>query len=395
MRQFSPKNTICQGRPNRVSLHKSSILQPMLMLTKISLTQFKNYPLQHFDFRERVIGICGMNGKGKTNLLDAIYYCCFSKSYFSRSDAQQVQFGADGFRLSCIFNLQQDTIQQTHSITCILRGTGKKELLCDDVPYTKFSEHIGRFPSVMIAPDDIELVTGSGEIRRRYLDTVLSQTDPVYLRNLIIHNKLLQQRNSLLKRFAEQGQRDFALLDVIDLQLIEPALFIHKSRQHAAERLIGNIRHFYQLISGNAETIDLKYVSQLNDSDYSVLLKNNRDKDCITQRSNYGIHKDDILFSLNGNVFRDTASQGQRKSLLFALKLAEFCLLRDTKGFSPLLLLDDVFEKLDEIRMHQLLNWVCRENDGQVFITDTHCLRLKESLDQTGTTYQLIGLPAQ
>jgi DNA replication and repair protein RecF len=360
----------------------------MLRLTKITITQFKNYNLASFDIKERVIGICGLNGMGKTNLIDAIYYSCFTRSYFSRADSLNIQFDKDGFRIESFF--EQDAVP--HKLVCIHRMMGKKELLLDDVPYVKFSQHIGRFPVVMIAPDDIELVTGGSEERRRYVDTVLSQMDSEYLQQLIQYNKVLLQRNSLLKRFAEQGNTDWSLLEVIDGQLMIPGNFIYVKRKEFTVQLIPLVQDFYRRISNNIETVALQYESHLQESDFEELLNRFREKDLMLQRTNAGIHKDDIGMLLNGKPFKTTASQGQRKSLLFALKLAEFELLKKNKGFAPLLLLDDVFEKLDDNRMNQLLHWVCNENEGQVFITDTHKERLADAFKGLHARYQLIEL---
>jgi DNA replication and repair protein RecF len=353
-------------------------------LSKIIITQFKNYDVETFSFSERVIGICGLNGKGKTNLLDAIYYCCFTKSYFAKTDALNAQFGKDGFRLEGLIN--QD------KIICIYRGTGKKEFYLNDVEYNKFSEHIGRFPAVMIAPDDVQLITGASEERRRYIDTVLSQTDSSYLQQLIQYNKVLQQRNSLLKRFAEQGKTDWALLEVLDEQLVQPGNEIYSKRKLFTEQLIPLVQKFYQQIANNNEVVTLQYESQLNNTSFNDLLNQVREKDFYLQRSNGGIHKDDLLIQLNGQVFKNIASQGQRKSLLFALKLAEFEIIRSIKGFEPILLLDDVFEKLDDTRMQQLLQWVCCENKGQVFITDPHKERLTAAFTTLKISSQIIEL---
>lgn len=360
----------------------------MLQLKKISLTQFKNYQLASFDFSERVIGICGLNGKGKTNLLDAIYYCCFAKSYFLKTDGLNIRFNSDGFRLETLI----ENSEAQHKIVCISRIATKKELLLNDVPYGKFSEHIGKFPAVMIAPDDIGMIMGGSEERRRFMDMVLCQVDATYLQNLVIYNKVLQQRNSLLKRFAEQGKTDWPLLEVLDEQLIEPGNFIYDKRKVFTTTLIPLVEKFYKQIAGNVENITMEYESSLHFSNFYDLLNNLRQKDFLLQRSNAGIHKDDILFKLDGQVFKTTASQGQRKSLLFALKLAEFELLKTNKGFAPLLLLDDVFEKLDDNRMQQLLYWVCKENEGQVFITDTHTDRLQQAFEKLQVNYQLIEL---
>ena len=379
----------------------------MVSFKKITLTQFKNYDLSSFIFTERIIGICGLNGKGKTNLLDAIYYLCFTKSYFNKIDGLNSQFNAEGFRLEGIIdsttnkkklnnfheNKVESTAQNTSkTIVCIFKGTGKKEIFLNDVPYSKFSEHIGKFPCVIIAPDDIELIVGGSVERRKFIDTLCSQIDMKYLQQLIIYTKVLQQRNSLLKKFAEQGKTDWTLLEVMDDQLIEPGNYIYAKRKELTQDLIPLVQQYYSRIANNKEVITLQYESQLNKNDFASVLNQFRQKDFILQRSNGGIHKDDIAIQLNDQAFKTTASQGQRKSLLFALKLAEFELLKLSKGFAPVLLLDDVFEKLDDNRMQNLLNWVCNENDGQVFITDTHKQRLENAFVGLQSPYQIIDL---
>jgi DNA replication and repair protein RecF len=356
----------------------------MQSLSKITITQFRNYTVSSFNFKERIIGICGLNGKGKTNLIDAIYYLCFTKSYFSKADTLNVRFDMDGFRIEGQFDKDK--------VISIYRGPGKKELLLNDVPYEKFSEHIGRFPCVMIAPDDIELINGGSEERRKFIDTVLSQIDALYLQQLIVYNKILQQRNSLLKRFAESGKQDIPLLEVLNEQLIQPGEYIYAKRKDITAQLIPLVQEFYKQIAGNEEIVTLQYESQLNKDSFATLLKQTQEKDFILQRTNAGIHKDDLAIQLDEHIFKNSSSQGQRKSLLFALRLAEFELLKANKGFAPLLLLDDVFEKLDEERMQNLLHWVCNENEGQVFITDTHRDRLEAVLIELGSEYQVVEL---
>lgn len=350
----------------------------MLTLNSLILTQFKNYAQRKFDFTSRIVGISGLNGNGKTNLLDAIYYLCFTKSYFSQTEALNVLFGADGFRIEGEFS--SDDTHPAEKVVCIYRNGTKKELYLNDIAYEKFSSHIGKFPCVIIAPDDVEVIAGSSEERRKYIDTVLCQMDQDYLQQLILYNKVLQQRNSLLKSFAEQRRVDESLLDVLDRQLIEPGIIVYEKRKKFTSDLIPLIKDFYEQIADNSESIGISYDSQLNTGDFADLLKTSREKDLFLQRSNVGVHKDDLSTLLNGRIFKLIASQGQRKSLLFAMKLAEFELLKQNKGYPPLLLLDDVFEKLDDVRMGNLLEWVCVKNSGQVFITDTHEERLKESL---------------
>lgn len=244
----------------------------------------------------------------------------------------------------------------------------------------------------MIAPDDVHIITEGSEERRRFLDALLSQLDHSYLMELINYNKILQQRNSLLKSFADTKRIDNNLLEVLNEQLSQPGSRIFEKRNSFLKTFIPLVQAFYQRISGEEYQVNIVYDSQLINASFYTLFHQMRDKDFFTQRTNAGIHKDDLEINLNGYTFKSIASQGQRKSLLFALKLAEFEILKMTNHFPPLLLLDDMFEKLDELRMQNLLQWVCTENDGQIFITDTHCYRLQGHLDKLGVSYQLIQL---
>jgi DNA replication and repair protein RecF len=369
----------------------------MLQLRHISLLQFKNYQHRSFDFTERIVGICGKNGVGKTNLLDSIHYLCFTRSYFTRLDANNVRHGNNGFRL------EGDFIYRDHpeKAVCVLRENGKKEFSINGDGYEKFSQHIGRYPSVVIAPDDAELVTGDSRERRSFMDALLCQLDAEYLQQLIVYKKVLDQRNAALKFFAESGNRNYSLLDVLDGQLVKPGEFIFNKRKDFLFGFLPMVKHLYLDIAGASATekanqqqedLRLLYESQLLNNSFSELLQQNRQRDCMAQRTTAGIHRDELDIRSGEQAFRNIASQGQRKSLLFALKLAELDVLKKEKGFPPLLLLDDVFEKLDEDRIANLLHKVCVENEGQVFITDTNEGRLRESLEKLSVPYQLINL---
>ncbi len=360
----------------------------MLSLKSILLTQFKNYAYQSFAFEQPIVAITGPNGIGKTNLLDAIHYLCFTKSYFTGTDSNNVLHGSAGFRIEGLFN---DDAEDSNT-TVILRENGKKEVSCNGSSYEKFSQHIGKYPCVVIAPDDVELIIGGGEERRRFLDTLLSQLDPDYLQQLIIYNKLIQQRNSYLKNAAQTQVRNNALLDVLDEQLVAAGNFIHQTRAGFLPKFNEAVIAFYKIIAGKAEAIHIQYESQLLRQSFEQLLLQTREKDYLLQRSSAGIHKDDLRFELNGEPFKLTASQGQRKSLLFSLKLAEAETLKQFKGFAPLLLLDDVFEKLDQQRMHNLLHYVCTQHGGQVFLTDTHQQRMTKAFEELGMKVQVISL---
>jgi DNA replication and repair protein RecF len=362
----------------------------LLLLKDISLVQFRNYDQASFQFTGRIVGICGNNGIGKTNLLDAIYYCCFTKSYFTRSDQQNTRWGTGGFRIEGHF-VKQDTPAE---VICILRDGGKKEFYCDGQPYEKFSRHIGQFPCVMIAPDDVQIITGGSEERRRFLDALLSQLDAIYLQNLIEYNKILQQRNSFLKTLTGNPirEQDHNLLEVYDAQLTKPGASIFEKRVSFLKDFLPLVNQFYSQIAGIEEPLELVYNSQLLRQSFPEILYQFHERDLLLQRTGAGIHKDDIDLSFSGQPFKTMASQGQRKSLLFALKLAEYEMLRRVKGFPPLLLLDDVFEKLDEERMRNLLDKVCIQNKGQIFITDTHPDRIGTALEKLALPYQLIRL---
>lgn len=360
----------------------------MTSLKEIVLLQFKNYAQRSFRFDRRIIGICGNNGVGKTNLLDAIYYLCFTKSYFTRSDQSNVFRGSAGFRIEGEF----DNNGVAASVVCILRPTGKKEFLTDGIAYEKFSRHIGRFPCVIIAPDDIQIITGGSEERRRFLDALLSQLDPAYLQDLIEYNRVLQQRNGFLRTLTERRLTDKSLLDVYDEQLAARGTRLFERRVTFLRELLPLAGSFYAQIAGVEEPLTLAYDSQLFHGSLRELLRQGQEKDLYLQRTGSGIHRDDIDLSFAGVPFKTMASQGQRKSLLFALRLAEYEILRQEKGFPPMLLLDDVFEKLDEQRMHNLLDRVCLQGEGQIFITDTHPERISREMQRIGADWQLITL---
>jgi len=375
----------------------------MLRLNAISLIQFKNYLNRPIAFSERIIGISGPNGVGKTNLLDAIHYLCFTKSYFTRIDGNNIMQSHNGFRLQGDFDLWA----KSEKAVCVLRETGRKEFSINEQSYEKFSQHIGHYPCVIIAPDDIQIITGASEERRRFIDTLLAQIDSGYLQLLITYNKILQQRNSLLRSLAETGVRagrsgysdtNLSVLTVLDEQLVKPGEKIFERRKTFLVSFLPVVKQMYNEIAkqwtvkDSQENVNLFYESELLQVSFPELLQSNLSKDMVTMRTSSGIHRDDLDLVLNDQPFKNIASQGQRKSLLFALKLAEMEILKKEKGFAPMLLLDDVFEKLDEERIGNLLKTVCVGNDGQVFITDTNKKRLKEHLDPLEQPYQLIEL---
>ena len=359
----------------------------LLHIRHIDLLQFRNYSSAKFSFEQRITAICGSNGKGKTNLLDAIYYLCFTKSYFNKTDAQSVEMGSMGFRVSGNFTKKDELLE----IALLLRENNKKELQIDSEIITPFSTHIGRLPIVFVAPDDVVLIAGSSEERRKLMDTVLSQTDPDYLSNLIKYGRILQERNKYLKS-EEISRIDFTLLDSYDQQLSEFGSKILEKRNLFFTQYIPLVQELFAFISEGKESPKLDYSPSTTVEHYKKDLLLSRQKDLILQRTTIGIHKDDLEIALMGLPFKQMASQGQRKSMLFALKLAEFEYLKHHFGFEPILLLDDVFEKLDQQRLEKLLEWVCNRNTGQVLLTDTHPDRISKALSEYALTYHLIQL---
>ncbi len=339
------------------------------MLSSLSLYHFKNYTERQFSFTEKIACFHGKNGTGKTNILDAIYYLCFTKSYFSSYDSQVIQQGKEGMFVKGLI--------QQNAINCIIRENGNKEISLNSSRYEKNSEHIGRFPAVMISPDDIILINGHSDTRRRFVDILLCQLDANYLHRLVQYNKYLAQRNALLKS-AKRKAIDATIHNHYKEQLAIHASYIFNARKKIIEELIPICENFYQNISSNKEKISISYKSQLSEQDMNELLTESEEKDFVTQRTNVGIHKDDLLFTIHDSLFKQSASQGQKKSFLFAIKLAEFSLLEDKLNLSPILLLDDLFEKLDSERSQLLVDLIV-SIDAQTFITDTDEERLRKA----------------
>lgn len=339
-----------------------------LQLDRLTLTHFKNYEAQELTFSPRVNAFVGLNGMGKTNLLDAIYYLCMTKSNFGAPDSAVAQHGADFFRLDGHFTRHD----RTERIVAKVQPRKKKVIERNRVPYDKLSEHIGLLPVVFITPDDTLLVTEGSDIRRRFLDNTLSQIDAHYLQQLIVYNRLLKQRNALLKQWGERGGYDRSLLQVYDQQMLEPAAYIFAQRSAFAKKMIPLFQAMHQQISGGHETVELQYQSQLQKQPLDQWWEEHAEKDRILQRTTAGIHKDDIRFTIHDYALKRYASQGQLKSYVLALKLAQFRLLHTDPTLPPLLLLDDIFDKLDTRRVTQLLALLVQGQFGQIFITDTH-----------------------
>ncbi|MEM9919929.1 MAG: DNA replication and repair protein RecF [Bacteroidota bacterium] len=355
-----------------------------LHLQRISLTNFKNYEFQHLDFCQKLNAFVGQNGMGKTNMLDAIYYACMCKSHFGINDRDLVRHGTDFFRLDAMLQLND----KKERIVAKVIPRQKKVFERNDVPYKRLMEHIGLFPIVMIVPDDTRLATDGSEERRRFIDNTLSQLNRGYLEQLVVYNRLLRQRNSLLKQMGAEGRSDDPLLQAYDARICEPARSIHQTRKAFVEAFMPIFQACYQKISNDQEKVDCRYHSQLHDARMSDLLLQNAEKDRILQRSTCGIHKDDLVFSIRGYPLKRFASQGQLKTFVLSLKLAQYEWMRREKKDNPILLLDDIFDKLDRQRVRQLIQMLTERQFGQVFITDTHESRLEDILKGSGSDYR-------
>lgn len=318
---------------------------------------------------------------GKTNLLDAIYYLCMGKSHFNVPDSGVKKIGTDFFRLAGEFHLAS----KTEKIVAKVQPPKRKELERNGKVYDRLMDHVGLLPVVMIVPDDTELVTGGSEIRRRLMDNTLSQLSPDYLQALVGYNKILSQRNAALKKMAADNAYDYSLLEAYDQQIIPPASLIHKRRSEFLKPFTDYFSHYYQLISGDRESVAIRYRSQLNEKSLSEWLLQNAEKDRILQRTTCGIHKDELVLFMNDQALKRYASQGQIKSFTLALKLAQYTALKKKKNIRPILLLDDIFDKLDRSRVKQLIRLLVEEDFGQICITDTHENRLAEIITQLET----------
>jgi DNA replication and repair protein RecF len=351
-------------------------------LEKLTLYNFKNYEDASLGLSAEVNCFFGLNGSGKTNLLDAIYYLSLTKSASPASDLQNIRQGESQFFIKGQFLIKKN---QTEVLCSFIQGS-KKLMSEDGNEYKKMAEHIGKYPLVLIAPNDIELIWDGSEQRRKFFDGLLSQMDHTYLENLITYTQLLRQRNGMLKLFSERGSVDQDLLDSYDDALIPAANFIHATRKSFLTTYQPLFEKWYKQLAGKeaTENVSISYRSDLEEVDYADLLKKNLQRDILLQRTTSGIHRDDFLFSLNTGELKKFGSQGQQKSFLIGLKLAEFQMLAQATKKKPLLLLDDIFDKLDDTRIIKLMSLISDGNFGQIFITDARSGRSREILKEAG-----------
>ncbi|MGI8893804.1 MAG: DNA replication/repair protein RecF, partial [Bacteroidia bacterium] len=343
-----------------------------MYLTRLTLFNFKNYTEAELEFSSGVNCFSGNNGSGKTNLLDAIHYLGLCKSYFNPIDTQNIKYDQN------FFVIQGSLLHKgnENQVYCGMKRNQKKKFSFNKTEYSRLSDHIGLVPVVMISPTDHELITGGSEERRRLIDSMISQYNKLYLDDLISYNKALSQRNSLLKHFDRNGKFDYTSLEIWDEQLVSFGYRIHSERVNFIKEFLPLFADFFEYISGGSELVEIEYSSQLNSNPFSELLKQNREKDRIVQFTTTGIHKDDLEMKIHNYPIKKFGSQGQQKSFLIALKLAQFQFFSMKKGVKPILLLDDIFDKLDEQRVTKLMELVSQDNFSQIFITDTHSERV-------------------
>ncbi len=356
-----------------------------MWLRKITLLNFKNYATAELDFSATVNAFVGYNGAGKTNLLDAIHYLCLCKSYFNPIDTQQIKTGEELFLIQAVFERQE----KDETITIGVKRHQKKQVKRNKKEYEKLAAHIGLFPLVMISPYDINLIMDGSEERRRFMDNVISQTDPRYLDDLILYNRYLLNRNALLKQVAETRRMDPTLLDILDEQLVEAGNKLFRKREAFMSEFIPLFDKYYTFLTSDAEKVGLVYASALKEADFGDLLKKHLEKDRILERTTQGIHKDELVFTIEEFPLKKFGSQGQQKSFLIALKLAQYAYLQKYKGFKPLLLLDDIFDKLDDLRVQKLMEMVSHQDFGQIFITDTGKERVTSVFAHIGVELKL------
>jgi DNA replication and repair protein RecF len=347
-----------------------------MYLKKIKLNQFKNYRQVEAEFNQEINCFLGMNGSGKTNLLDAIHYLCFTRSAFNAVDTQNIRHEEDFFTLQGDFVKEEKEIQ----IKCILESGKKKQVLNSGKPYEKMSEHIGLLPVVMIAPDDTQLIKGGSEDRRKFFDSMISQLDKQYLQALVRYQHFLKQRNALLKQFADTGRVSKDLLLPYDLEILALSKVIYAKRKVFVDDYKPMLSRHYEVISDSREEVAVTYQSDCSSERFEEEFAAAFRKDLILKRTTKGVHRDDFVFEIEDYPLKKFGSQGQQKSYLIALKLSQFEVLKERMGVKPILLLDDIFDKLDDVRIEKMISLVADHQFGQLFITDARPERSKQIL---------------
>jgi DNA replication and repair protein RecF len=362
-------------------------VQPMY-LSRLTLLSFRNYAEANLSFCEGINCFAGLNGSGKTNLLDAIHYLTLCKSFLTPADTQNIRHTDPFFVIQGEFVMDDGAAENLY---CAVKRAQKKVFKRNQKEYERLSDHIGLIPLVVVAPADTVLVTGHSEERRRFMDSVIAQYDRRYLDALIAYNRVLAQRNALLKQ-AAGGMPDSGTLEVLNFQLENYGTPIHEARKAFTQNLLPLFHDYYAQLSGGAEEVELVYDSKLNDTPFATLLEQSLSKDRAVEHTSTGIHKDDLSFSVSGFPLKRSGSQGQQKTFLIALKLAQYAFLRNASGKKPLLLLDDIHDKLDDERLNRLAEMVSSNLFGQIFVTDTSGTRMQELFAKRNTPFQLFSV---
>ncbi|MEZ4779549.1 MAG: DNA replication/repair protein RecF [Flavobacteriaceae bacterium] len=359
-----------------------------MILQKLSILNYKNFESQNFEFDPKINCFVGLNGVGKTNVLDAIYHLSFGKSYFNPITLQNIKHGEDFFVIEGLYDKND-----AHEKIVVSTKRGQKKIIKrNGKVYEKFSEHIGFLPLVIISPSDRDLIIEGSETRRKFIDGVISQSDANYLKALIKYNKVLAQRNSLLKYFAVNSTFDKDTLEIYNTQLDVYGAEIFKKREAFLKDFQPIFLQRYESISKGNEQVNLVYTSHLQEGDLKLQLDINLSKDRAIQYTTVGVHKDDLHFEIEGHPIKKFGSQGQQKSFLIALKLAQFDFIKQQSKVTPILLLDDIFDKLDEERVSQIISLVDTQNFGQLFITDTHAERTENVIKEVHQSYKMFTL---
>lgn len=358
-----------------------------MVLEHLHLHHFKNHVGSDLTFGKQVNCLLGDNGSGKTNVLDAVHYLCHTKSYFNPIDAQNIAHGESTMLIQGEF-IRKD---QKERVSCGVERGVKKVFRRNDKAYERLADHVGRFPAVMIAPDDAQLIQEGSEVRRRWIDSVISQFDREYLNQLLAYNKALNQRNTLLRFFGENRKWDSEALEPWDAQLVPLAVALRAKRLEFIERFSPAFLSTYQAITHGAETVGIRYLTEVGETEVALQgqFQMSQSDDRRLRRTTVGIHKDDLEFDLGEHPLRRFGSQGQQKSFLIALRLTQLTYIEEATGVKPILLLDDIFDKIDEKRVQALMNWVTAGEFGQVFITDTDLGRIPALFRKTGADVQV------
>lgn len=362
--------------------------QHFMFLKNLSLLHYKNLNSAEFEFDTKINCLVGNNGVGKTNVLDGIYHLSFGKSYFNPITSQNINHNADFFVIEGNF---QKNNRAEHILSSAKRGQ-KKVIKRNNKAYEKVSEHIGFIPTVIISPADRDLIMEGSDTRRKFMDGVISQSDQSYLNDLLKYSKLVSQRNSLLKYFAANNSFERDTLEVYNMQMSEIGQRLFIKRNQFLKKFIPIFNKRYADITNNKEQVAIKYKSQLTNNGLKSLLEENLQKDMALQYTSVGVHKDDLSFEIEDHPIKKFGSQGQQKSFIIALKLAQFDFIKEISQVNPILLLDDIFDKLDELRVAHIVSLVAKDELGQIFITDTHADRTEKVVKSSNQSYKIFRL---